>query len=84
MSLSRYTPGDEPAIRLSPEDARTLRKLADAAAEQGVNAPALVAARAAPLIQIEDAAVATIAAAEAMETRPPAWARRQVRGGESA
>jgi hypothetical protein len=81
MSLSRYT-GEEPTKpRLSIEDARTLRDLADAAKEQNVRSPELVAARAVTMIDVDSAATATVAAAEAMGRSPPRWAVQQMRAG---
>jgi hypothetical protein len=90
MTLSRYTdttndsndPADPGRLNISLEDARTLKRLADTAEEQGVRDPALVAARAAPKVSIDDAAVATVAAAEAMGRSAPRWARAKLRGGD--
>jgi hypothetical protein len=84
MTLSRYTndAADPGRLSISPEDARTFRKLADAALEQDVRPPEHVAAVAAPEVSITDAAVATVAAAEAMGRRAPRWARAELRGGE--
>jgi hypothetical protein len=81
MSLARYTDEEPTKPRLSIEDARTLRDLADAAKEQNVRSPELVAARAAVRIDVDDAATATVAAAEAMGQSPPAWAIQQMRAG---
>jgi hypothetical protein len=88
MTLSRYTndsnnAGGSGRLNISPEDARTLRKLAAAAEKQGVRAPEYVAARAAPRVSIADAATATVAAAEAMGRRAPRWARAELRGGDA-
>jgi len=93
MTLSRYTDTNdnstsnstaEPGrLNISLEDARTLKALADAALEQDVRDPEYVAARAAVEIDVDDAAVATVAAAEAMGRSAPQWARRGVRGGGS-
>jgi len=88
MTLSRYTndsndPADPRRLNISLEDARTLKRLADAAEEQDVREPELVAARAAPRVSITDAAVATVAAAEAMGRRAPQWARVELRGGDA-
>ena len=91
MTLSRYTdttsdsndPADPGQLDISLEDARTMKRLADAALEQDVREPELVAARAAVEVSIDDAATATIAAAEAMGRRAPQWARAEVRGGDA-
>ena len=91
MTLSRYTdttndsndPADPGQLNISLEDARTMKRLADAALEQDVREPELVAARAAVEVSIDDAATATIAAAEAMGRRAPRWARAKLRGGDS-
>jgi predicted Zn-dependent protease len=84
MTLSRYTndAADPGRSNVSPEDARTFRKLADAAEEQGVRDPEYVAARAAVEVSITDAATATVAAAEAMGRSAPRWARAELRGGD--
>ena len=82
MTLQPYTEDDVPSPRLSAADARTLRRLADAAADEEVVEPEFVAARAAPEIDVDDAAVATVAAAEAMGRSPPGWAVRGAPGGE--
>jgi hypothetical protein len=91
MTLSRYTdtndtdttdPADPGRLNISLEDARTLKTLADAALEQDVREPEYVAARAAPRVSIDDAAVATVAAAEAMGRSAPRWARAELRGGD--
>lgn len=69
--------------RLSVEDARTLRALADAAEREDVYEPEFVAARAAVEIDVDDPAIATVAAAEAMGRSPPGWAVRGAPGGEA-
>jgi len=91
MTLSRYTnddtdttdPADPGRLNITLEDARTLKRLADAALEQDVREPEYVAARAAPRVSITDAAVATVAAAEAMGRSAPKWARAELRGGDA-
>ena len=87
MTLSRYTndstdAADPGRLNISLEDARTMKRLADAALEQDVREPEYVASRAAPRVSIDDAAVATVAAAEAMGRSAPRWARRELRGGD--
>jgi hypothetical protein len=82
MSLQPYAADDAPSPRLSVADARTLRALADAAEREDVCEPEFVAARAAVEIDVDDAAIATVAAAEAMGRAPPAWAVRKAAGGE--
>jgi len=89
MTLSRYTDtndstdaADPGRLNISLEDARTMKRLADAALEQDVREPELVAARAVPRVSIDDAAVATVAAAEAMGRSAPRWARAELRGGD--
>jgi len=82
MSLQPYAADDAPSPRLSVADARTLRQLADAAADEEVVEPEFVAARAAVEIDVDDAAIATVAAAEAMGRSPPGWAVRGAPGGE--
>jgi hypothetical protein len=82
MSLQVYAADDAPSPRLSVADARTLRRLADAAEREDVYEPEFVAARAAVEIDVDDAAIATIAAAEAMGRSPPGWAVRKAAGGE--
>ena len=83
MTLQTFAEDDVPSPRLSAADARTLRRLADAAADEEVVEPEFVAARAAVEIDVDDAAIATVAAAEAMGRTPPAWAVRQAAGGEA-
>lgn len=82
MSLQPYATDDAPTPRLSVADARTLRRLADAAEREDDVEPEHVAARAAVEIDVDDAAIATVAAAEAMGRTPPAWAVRKAAGGE--
>jgi len=82
MTLRTFAEDDVPSPRLSAADARTLRRLADAAADEEVAEPEFVAARAAVEIDVDDAAVATVAAAEAMGRTPPAWAVQKAAGGE--
>jgi hypothetical protein len=82
MSLQPYAAHDAPSPRLSVADARTLRRLADAAEREDVYEPEFVAARAAVEIDVDDAAIATVAAAEAMGRTPPGWAVRKAAGGE--
>jgi hypothetical protein len=74
---------DVPSPRLSIADARTLRELADAAASRAADVePEHVAARAAIEVEdLEDPAVATVAAAEAMGRSPPRWAARRLAWG---
>jgi hypothetical protein len=64
--------------RVSVEDARTFRKLADAAEKQGVRDAEHVAAVAAPEVSIDDAATATVAAAEALGEPVPTWALNKI------
>jgi len=93
MTLSRYTndstdAADPGRLNISLEDARTMKRLADAALEQDVREPELVAARAAPRVSITDAATATVAAAEdncvRVRIRPRTWSQEHTAGARGA
>jgi hypothetical protein len=79
--MSTQRSEDRPSPRLSLADARTFRELADAASEEEVSEPEFVAARAAVAVDVDDPAIATLAAAQAMGRTPPGWAVRDAAGG---